>query len=105
MKCKKYTIDFSNVKYFLEMHKMIQESLDFPDCYGCNWSAFWDCLTDIYGESIHIEIIGIDVIERKFEDAASQMISILKRFKHYEEAFENDIQIEIVSGSTRISLE
>ena len=27
----KYTIDFTNVQYYLEMHKIIQKSLDFPD--------------------------------------------------------------------------
>ena len=59
---KKYTVDFTNVQYYSEMHKIIQKSLDFPDYYGCNWAAFWDCLTDMYGDAIHIEIIGIDVI-------------------------------------------
>ena len=105
MSQKKYTIDFSNVKYYMEMHKIIQVSLDFPDYYGCNWDAFWDCLTDMYGEPIFIEIIGLDVIEREFEDAAEKMISILRRFKHHESCFEKDIQIEIVSDSRRICLE
>ena len=105
MSQKKYTIDFSNVKYYMEMHKIIQVSLNFPDYYGCNWDAFWDCLTDMYGEAIYIEIIGFDVIERKFGDAATKITSILRRFKHYEESFENDIQIEIVSGNMRIRIE
>ena len=43
---KKYIIDFRNVNHYLEMHKVIKESLNFPDYYGCNWSAFWDCLTE-----------------------------------------------------------
>lgn len=102
---KKYTIDFTNVRYYLEMHKIIQKSLDFPDYYGCNWAAFWDCLTDMYGDAIHIEIIGIDVIRRKFGDAADKMLEILKRFKHHEKLFEDDIQIELVSGSVRVTLE
>ena len=89
-----YTLDFSKVNYINEVHQIIKEELDFPDYYGMNWSAFWDCLTDMYGEPIHIEIIGLEVIERKFEDAADQIVTILKRFKHYEESFEKDIQIE-----------
>ena len=44
-----YTIDFTDVKNFLEMHFVIKEALDFPDYYGCNWSALWDSLTDMYG--------------------------------------------------------
>ena len=103
---KKYTIDFTNVQYYSEMHGIIGKSLDFPDYYGCNWAAFWDCLTDMYGDAIHIEIIGIDVIRRKFGDAADKMLEILKEFKHYEDdEYANDIQIELVSGSVRVTLE
>ena len=105
MSKEKYTIDFTNVKCFLEMHKIIQKSLEFPDYYGCNWDAFWDCLTDMYGDPIHIEIIGLEVIERKFGDSAKKMIEILKRFKHYaNDRFSDNIKIEIVSGETRVSL-
>ena len=102
---EKYTIDFTNVKSYLEMHAIIRHALDFPDYYGCNWSAFWDCLTDMYGDPIHIEIIGLEVIERKFGDAAKKMIEILKRFKHFNnDLFSDRIQIEIVSKSTRTIL-
>ena len=102
---KKYTVDFKNVQYYSEMHKTIGKSLDFPDYYGCNWDAFWDCLTNMVGRPVHIEIIGIDVIRRKFGDAADKMLEILKRFKHHEKLFEDDIQIELVSGSVRVTLE
>ena len=98
---EKYTIDFTNVKYYLEMHGVIWHALAFPDDYGCNWDAFWDCLTNIVGHPIHIEIIGLDVIERKFDDAAKTMIDILREFKHYEDdEFVNDIRIEIIDGDT-----
>ena len=105
MNKEKYTIDFTNVEHYLEMHSIIAKSLDFPDYYGCNWSAFWDCLTDMYGEPIHIEIIGLDVIERKFDDSASKMIEVLKRFKHFnDDLFSDSIKIEIVSGDSRVTV-
>ena len=104
---KKHTIDFTNVNYYLEMHAVIWKSLNFPDYYGCNWSAFWDCLTDMYGDPMHIEIIGLDVIERKFgADTTKKMLEILKRFKHFNNGlFSDDIKIELVSGDTRVALE
>ena len=102
---KKYIIDFRDVDHYSEIHKVIKESLNFPDYYGCNWSAFWDCLTDLYGEPIHIEIVGFDVLAQEFEDAADQIVTILKRFKHYEKSFEEDIQIEFIRGSKRIEIE
>lgn len=100
-KRKKYTIDFSNVKYYQEMHLVIRDALDFPHYYGCNWSAFWDCLTDMYGEPIRIEIVGLENVRNRFEGFAEKMIEILTRFKHYESTFSDDIQIEIVDGDTR----
>ena len=106
MSKEKYTIDFTDVNTYFEMHAVIWEALEFPEYYGCNWDAFWDCLTDMYGEPIHIEIIGLDVIERNFGDDAEIMITILKRFKHFnDDLFSNSIKIEIVSGDIRISLQ
>ena len=93
----KYIVDFSKVNYYLEMHAVIEKSLDFPDYYGCNWDAFWDCLTDMYGDPIYIKIIGIEVIERKFGDAADKMIGILKEFKHFNnDLFSDIIRIDII---------
>ena len=101
MSKEKYTIDFTNVKYYLEMHGVIWHALAFPDYYGCNWDAFWDCLTNMVGRPIHIEIIGLDVIERKFDGTAERMIEILREFKHYEDdEFVDDIRIEIVDDDT-----
>jgi RNAse (barnase) inhibitor barstar len=103
---EKYTIDFTNVNYYLEMHVIIRQALDWPDYYGCNWDAFWDCLTDMIGRPIHIEIIGLDVIERKFDNAARMMIDALREFKHYDDDYySHEIQIEIVSADTRIEIE
>ena len=101
----KYTIDFTNITYYREMHLIIKEALDFPDYYGCNWDAFWDCITDMIGEPIYIEIVGLDIIERKFDDAAKMMIKILKKFKHYiHDKYINDITIEIVRGNERVEI-
>ncbi len=96
-----YIIDFTGVKYYLQIHEIIKEALDFPDYYGKNWDAFWDCLTDMVGETIHIEIYGFHILEEKFPDTAQKFIKILKRFKHYaDDAFINDIRISIIVGNT-----
>ena len=97
MSKEKYVVDFTNVKYYLEMHAVIEKSLDFPDYYGCNWDAFWDCLTDMYGDPMYIKIIGLEVIERKFVTAAEKMIGILKEFKHFNnDLFSDIIRIDII---------
>ena len=102
MSKEKYIVDFTNVKYYLEMHEVIKKSLDFPDYYGRNWSAFWDCLNDMYGESMHIIIIGIEVIERKFGDAAEKMIGILG--EDCEKYFPDSVKIEILREDGTITV-
>ena len=97
MSKEKYIVDFTNVKYYLEMHEVIKKSLDFPDYYGRNWSAFWDCLYDMRGDPVHIEIIGLDSLESKFEGVSDKMIEILKRFKHFNnDLFSDIIRIDII---------
>ena len=97
MRERKYVVDFTNVNHYLEMHAVIKHSLKFPNYYGCNLDAFWDCLTDMYGGSIYIKIIGIEVIEKKFGDEAEQIIGILQEAKHdCEEDFPDSFKIEIL---------
>ena len=109
---KTYTIDFRNVRHFSEVHATIAEGLEFPDYYGGNWDAFWDCLStemDL-SEPFLIEIFGLEVIEQNYPDYAKKMLEILKKFKYYwDDAFPNehlsdDIRIETVKGDQRIAI-
>ncbi len=45
-----YTVDFSKVKIYSEVHEVLMRDLDFPDYYGCNLDALYDCfdITLIY---------------------------------------------------------
>ena len=102
-----YVVDFTNVKNYFDMHFIIRDSLDFPDYYGCNWDAFWDCLTDMItlDGQIHIEIIGLDIIKEKFDDSADMILKILKKFKHFGNSkYAEQIEIDIILGDNKISL-
>ena len=102
---EKYILDFTNVKTWIDIHAIIEKEFDFPDYYGANWDAFWDCLTDMVGRPVHIEIIGLNVIEQKFDDEAKIMVDILKEFKHYRnDKYAKDIKIEIVMGERKFEL-
>ena len=103
---EKYTIDFRDARSYADIHDIIKKELDFPDHYGKNLDAFWDCLTDMVGRKVHIEILNLDAAERILGAENTRMfISTLKDFKHYQgDRYYNDILIEIVSGQTRVSL-
>ncbi len=92
-----YVIDFSNVHHFSEIHQILKEALDFPDYYGGNWSALWDCLTDLLGRPVNIEIRGLISLENKFPDSAKKLLEVLTDFKHYDDGrYEKEIRIVVV---------
>ena len=101
----RYKVDFSDVKHFIEIHEVLKRDLEFPDYYGGHLDALWDCLTDMIGRPIHIEIIGLEVIQRKFGDTADKMLEILKEFKRCDNnEYTEEIKIDIVLGNNTISL-
>ena len=100
-----YTLDFTSVNYINEVHEIIKEGLGFPDYYGRNWDACWDCLTDMVGDPLHIELVGFEKIQSKFPRDAKIMLNILKRLKHWSNNEYADItKIEIVLGEARHEL-
>ncbi|MDO4418992.1 MAG: barstar family protein [Ruminococcus sp.] len=51
------TLNFSDCDYLGEVHKIIKEQLNFPEWYGCNLDALWDCLTGIMQAPANIKIV------------------------------------------------
>ena len=102
---KQFRLDFSKVNHIDEVHQIIKDELDFPDYYGMNWYAFWDCLTDMVGDPIHIELIGMERVQNKFPRHAQIMLETLKDLKHLDDDYHKDqIKIEIVIGEARYEL-
>lgn len=100
-----YIIDFTEVNYFVQFHYAIMEGLDFPDYYGCNWDALWDCLTDMVGRKNIIEIYGFEVIRKKFPEAAETFLKILYEWRHYNnDRYMDMTHVSFVYGNTKTVL-
>ncbi len=101
-----YTLDFSKVKYLGEVHRIIKKELDFPDHYGENAGALWDCLTDMITDPmVHIELLGIERIRRLFPTDTEMILSTFKDFKHcFNDRYCGKIKIEIVIGDARYEI-
>ncbi len=82
-KPNKYIIDFKDVNGVYDMFEIISTAMDFPDYFGNNWDAFWDCVTDINGIPLYIDIQNFNVLEEKLFEESEYLIDILKRLKHY----------------------
>ena len=40
-------IDCSEINNKKELHEQFKTKLNFPEYYGMNWDAFWDCITEM----------------------------------------------------------
>jgi len=52
------TIDVSKIKTENQLHILLKEKLEFPDYYGENWSAFWDCISCEYPLPDKLILVG-----------------------------------------------
>ena len=56
-------IDLRAVETTSQLHELLAFSFGFPEYYGKNWDAFWDCLCDTNLPKT-IELVGFDEIKR-----------------------------------------
>ena len=72
-------LDFSNCNYISEIHKELKNKFNFPDYYGENLDALWDCLDGDYCPiDAHIEIAGIRYLNDKFDGYGDKIKKIFE---------------------------
>ena len=103
---EKYILDFSGVKTWIDIHAIIEKEFDFPNYYGANWDAFWDCITDfIDSRGLDLEIIGLDKIYSDFKEDVDILVELLKDLKHiYNDKYVNVVKIVIHHGNSKVEL-
>lgn len=87
---KKVLIDFTGAKYVRELHHIIKRSFQrsvegFPDFYGNNVDALWDCLTGFIETPVEIALTGVDGIAEDLKDEAARIVRVFKRAAADEE--------------------
>ena len=60
------------------LHQRIRKAFGFPDYYGENWDAMWDCLTDVFLRPVqrHIVVESYASIPQELQDYAAGEISL-----------------------------
>ena len=103
----KYKVDFSEVKSYAEIQEVIKKSLDFPDYYGGNLDAFWDCITDQLLSGItYIDIYSLAKIQN-YNNYDKKLKDMFAMAKHaYDDEFSDRFFVTIVhEDGTREEIE
>lgn len=66
-------IDLSYVESKDELHDTLALKLGFPDFYGKNWDAFWDCITDLVELPEQIIFEGTLALSQKLPKQVAQL--------------------------------
>lgn len=84
-KQEKLIVDFTECKYFTEMHKRIKEGLKFPDYYGENLDALWDLISE--PRDAFITIKGIKDLPKSFDEYVQKFLEILDEAKELQKKY------------------
>lgn len=62
------------------LHQRIHETFGFPDYYGENWDAMWDCLTDVFLQPVQRRIVveGFAAMPQELREYAAPMREIFR---------------------------
>lgn len=77
---EKTILDLTGCKYYREFHERIKKALDFPDYYGANWDAFWDCLTVDCSKQF-VTILGAGTVNKELKPAVEKMLQLFEKHK------------------------
>lgn len=94
-----HIIDFQKIKTPDDLHEYFKTEFAFPDYYGMNWDAFWDCMTELLSnnQSVNIEVRCFPQFENKYPQNAKIMQNLFAQLEKYDE--ERCRQINAYSGN------
>ena len=88
-----YKVNLRNVSTLYELHQKIKDSFQFPDYYGMNLDAFWDCITyDIEIPAV-IYIEGINTLPKALTEIGHNLMRILDRAVEWYKKIDMDLKI------------
>ena len=93
---KKATVDLTNCKHLWDLHQRFQDSLGFPDYYGKNLDAFWDCISCDCDVDF-VTVIGSKNIADNLKETVIKILEMLEENKQEWADTDCPFDYEIVS--------
>ena len=76
------TLKFSKCCSAEDIHKVIKEAFSFPDYYGANLDAFYDCLLELSKNRMSIRIKGLCYLHGTAKECAFGALNVIKDVHH-----------------------
>lgn len=73
----KLVLDGNLIKDKEMLHNHMEKTLDFPEWYGGNLDALYDCMTDLM-EELDVEFLNWDRMEENLGDYAGKVLRVLR---------------------------
>ncbi|MBS6310461.1 MAG: barstar family protein [Firmicutes bacterium] len=70
-------LDLTGCRYGGEVHERIKEAFGFPDYYGKNWDAMWDCMDGLFDRR-EIVVRGFRTMPQEVQDYSRPLLEILE---------------------------
>ena len=80
MNKKHALLDLSGCQYVSELHERIEKALNFPEYYGRNLDAFWDCINHECDVNF-VTIVGIDTVAENLKPTVQMILNMLEENK------------------------
>ncbi len=91
-----YTVNLRNVKTVYALHQELKDSLQFPDYYGMNLDAFWDCITWDIEIPATIYVEGINSLPKDLTELGNKIIKIFDRAVEWYKDKDINMELNIV---------
>lgn len=72
-----YTIDLSYVHTLYELHQYLKEVFSFPEYYGMNMDALWDCLYCAFSEQTLIHVKNESSVPKSLAESVKTFHKLL----------------------------
>ena len=83
--------EFNNKEQF---HDIIKDKLDFPEYYGKNLDALWDCLTGWIDLPLKLEWHGFNESKSKLGDYAEKILDVFHEAEEELEGFKFEVIVD-----------
>lgn len=82
----KYTVDFTNIRSYADIHRELKKSLYLPEHYGENLDALYDSLTDMVEDDTVIVIKSFDRVTALSNEYAEKRLAVFRAVKDFAES-------------------